>query len=131
MEQTVNQMARGGEPRFSGSMQWPGAHIHYNNSTIKYLQEYEENHPMAWDQRIDKIIEWMSDNPENANCVFAYFDQPDTQAHLFGPFSTQVIEQVQRADKTIGYLLKRLEDKSLLSQTNLIILSDHGMAEIR
>lgn len=86
---------------------------------------------MSWEQRIDKIIEWMTNTPKNANCVFAYFDEPDTTAHNYGPFSEQVFEKVRIADKTIGYLMEKLEEKRLSEETNLIILSDHGMAEIK
>ena len=118
--------------RFSASMLWPGSQVHYNNQTIRYLQEFDEKNPNPdWNKRIDKIIEWMSDNPEEANCVFAYFDEPDFQAHKFGPFSHQVLAEVKRADNIIGYLLDKLRQKKLLERTNLIILSDHGMSEIR
>ena len=118
--------------RFSASMLWPGSHVHYKNQTIRYLQKYDDNNPNPdWNKRIDKIIEWMSDTPEEANCVFAYFDEPDYLAHKFGPFSNEVLTEVRRADQIIGYLLDKLKHKRLLKRANLIILSDHGMSEIR
>jgi predicted AlkP superfamily pyrophosphatase or phosphodiesterase len=127
-EQMANQMI---DPinRFSASMQWPGSHVHYRNQTIKYLQDFDDK--MEWTARVDKIIEWMSDATEPANCVFAYFDEPDTTAHEFGPFSDEVFAMVSKADNTTKYLLQRLTEESLLSHTNLIVLSDHGMAEVR
>ncbi|CAG2115363.1 unnamed protein product, partial [Medioppia subpectinata] len=115
--------------RYSGSMQWPGSHVKYKNQTIKYLHGFDDG--MTWDKRIDKMIDWMTAPTEPANCVFAYFDEPDTTAHEFGPFSEEVYAKVKLADKTIAHLLKRLQETGLLSHTNLIVLSDHGMAEIR
>lgn len=117
------------ETRFSGSMQWPGSQVHYKNQTLKYFQDY--NKILTWNQRIDIIIEWLQKPIQSANCVFAYFDEPDTTAHEFGPFSTEVLAQVRRADQTVGYFLNELKSKNLLSRTNLMILSDHGMAEVR
>jgi len=110
-------------------MQWPGSQVHYKNQTLKYFQDY--NKILTWNQRIDIIIEWLQKPIQSANCVFAYFDEPDATAHKFGPFSTEVLAQVKRADQTVGYFLKELKSKNLLSRTNLMILSDHGMAEVR
>lgn len=33
-------------------------------------------------------------------------------------------------DKILGYLLKSLEEENLLDNLNIIIVSDHGMAEM-
>jgi ectonucleotide pyrophosphatase/phosphodiesterase family protein 5 len=110
-------------------MQWPGSHVHYKNETLKYLQDYNES--LTWNQRIDMIIEWLQNPIQSANCVFAYFGEPDATAHEYGPFSPQVMAQVKRADQTIGYFLDKLKSKNLLSRTNLMIVSDHGMAEVK
>jgi len=110
-------------------MQWPGSQVHYKNQTIKYLQGYNDS--LTWNQRIDIMVEWLLNPTQSANCIFAYFDEPDTTAHEFRPFSNEVINKKKKADQTIGHLLKRLGEKNLLSRTNLILLSDHGMAEIR
>ncbi|XP_054163174.1 bis(5'-adenosyl)-triphosphatase ENPP4-like [Oppia nitens] len=115
--------------RFSASMQWPGSQVVYKNHAIKYRQEW--NDTLTWNKRIDIIIKWMTDSIPTANCVFAYFDEPDTTAHEYGPFGDETIEKVRIADQTIGHLINRLEQKRLLSKTNIIILSDHGMAEVK
>jgi predicted AlkP superfamily pyrophosphatase or phosphodiesterase len=110
-------------------MQWPGSHVYYKNLTIKYRQDFKSG--SNWKKRIDVMIGWLSQEEESANCLFAYFNEPDTTAHDFGPFSKQVFTQVKKADETVGYLLKKLESIELLNRTNLMIVSDHGMAQVK
>ncbi|CAG2171176.1 unnamed protein product [Oppiella nova] len=115
--------------RRSGSMQWPSSQVVYMNQTVRYHQSY--NPAMPWDTRVDTIIEWITHKSEPANCIFLYFNEPDTTSHIYGPFSNQTKGQVRRADNIVGYLLQSLDTKNLLKKTNLIILSDHGFAEIK
>ncbi|KAJ6215464.1 hypothetical protein RDWZM_009964 [Blomia tropicalis] len=122
--------------RFSGAVQWPGSIAAYTDGTgrndskryrIHYLQEYEK---MSWNRRIDLVIQWLTDPSKPANLVFIYFPEPDSSAHRFGPFSTQVMDNVRKLDQCVGYFRKRLTEIRLSHRTNLIFLSDHGMAEI-
>jgi len=60
-----------------------------------------------------------------------YFDEPDAAAHIHGPFSDEVMSEVKRADQIILLLLNQLKlQTTFYDKINLIILSDHGMAEI-
>lgn len=117
------------EKRFSGSMMWPGSHVEYHHHLITHVQTYNDS--LTWHQRIDIVMSWLTNKTHPANCVFIYFDEPDTTAHEYGPFSPQVMAQVKRADETISYLLDQLKEKKLSTRTNLILVSDHGMAEIK
>jgi predicted AlkP superfamily pyrophosphatase or phosphodiesterase len=110
-------------------MQWPGSHVYYKNLTIKYRQDFKSG--SNWKKRIDVMIEWLSQEEESANCLFAYFNEPNTTAHDFEILSKQVFTQVKKADETVGYLLKKLDLIELLNRTNLLIVSDHGMAEVK
>lgn len=109
-------------------MMWPGTGAMINNHLPYY------SHPFAkvsdWKMQIEKIMEWFTDSTRPANLVLAYFNEPDSSAHRNGPFSSQVQEALKKIDNIVGYLFDRLKQLSLDTETNVIILSDHGMAEI-
>ncbi|XP_054162170.1 ectonucleotide pyrophosphatase/phosphodiesterase family member 5-like, partial [Oppia nitens] len=122
---TVNQI----HGQYSGTNQWPGEHVKYRNIGPTHTRSF--NPSISWHSRIDTIVKWITDPHKPANCVFMYFCEPDTHSHNYGPFSKQAYEQVKRADTLVGYLVDSLSRHNLLNTTNLIILSDHGFAEVR
>jgi predicted AlkP superfamily pyrophosphatase or phosphodiesterase len=50
----------------------------------------------------------------------------DEQKHLHGPGSEQAASSLERHDKRIGILLDAMEKSGTLSETGIIIFSDHG-----
>lgn len=128
----ANQVFEAG--RASGSSQWPGSIAFYTDgkggkrTRVHYLEEY--NPDLDWRKRADTILGWLSDPTHPANLVVAYFVEPDSTAHSYGPFSAQVADKVRALDRMVGYFRKRLTEQGLAQQTNLIFLSDHGLAEV-
>ncbi|HBX65066.1 MAG TPA: alkaline phosphatase family protein, partial [Balneolaceae bacterium] len=47
-----------------------------------------------------------------------------------GPDSPEVVEAIRRADDLVGYLIEKMNQSRLKEYTNLMIVSDHGMAEV-
>ena len=80
---------------------------------------------LPWEARLDSTIEFL----KKCNLVCSYMFLPDDTAHYYGPFSKETMASVEKVDKTMGELLKRLE-KEGLNDVDIIIVSDHGMAEI-
>ena len=60
--------------------------------------------------------------------VTLYFSRIDSEGHRHGPDSDQVTKAIADMDKDMGYLLSELDRVGLRETTNLIIVSDHGMA---
>ena len=76
--------------------------------------------------RIDTIVDWFTDKyPINLGLL--YFEEPDHTGHIYGPDSQEVLQKLEEIDQAIGYLFKKLKDKKLLDDMNIIITSDHGM----
>ena len=85
---------------------------------------YDDN--VNFTTRVDVMIEWLSQKyPVNLGLI--YFFEPDHIAHTTGPESSNVTEAIKYTDVIVGYLLKRLKEKNLLGNINVIITSDHGM----
>ena len=115
--------------RKSAVSMWPGSAVEYNGKKANYIAGYSRN--VSLNDRMDKIIEWLTLQNEPANLVLAYFCQLDQKIHKFGPISPEAKEKVQELDNSINYLTQKLKEKNLFDETNLIILSDHGSSEIR
>ena len=104
---------------------WVGSEIdfgsHLNPDEIK---KYNESVPLQ--DRVDQVIHWLT--VSKYDLVMMYWNEPDTVGHAFGTFSTQVNQSLNEIDGHLNRLINALKKDDLLDRTNIIILSDHGMA---
>jgi len=128
----------GGEPIWNtlekqglrtGTMFWVGSEADIQGMHPSRWKSYDES--MPYEARIDTVVKWLS-APDSSAVDFAtlYFDEPDHMGHMYGPQSDSVKAQIQRADQLIGYLKDRMQQQQLWQNTNVIVLSDHGMTEL-
>lgn len=127
---TANQLYDSdGQKRHSASMMYPGSSTSYLGTLPTHLRSFDE--VRNWTDNVETVISWLEDPLEPANFVSMYFDEPDSTAHKHGPWGQETLDAVRRIDSAAGYLIKRLRDIGLAQRTNIIFVSDHGMAEIR
>ena len=62
------------------------------------------------------------------NFICAYYSYPDRLAHRYGPFSKETLDSVKKVDESIGRIVRHLE--ASISYADIIVVSDHGMAEV-
>ena len=112
-------------------MMWPGSCFGYGRNKTKhtYCADYNVSEP--FESRMETAISWVTNETSPANLVFLYFEEPDEHAHGFGPESEEVRETVEKMDNVTGYLVSRLKELGIFEEVNLILLSDHGFAEVR
>ena len=122
----TNQKPQGKFPRRTGVMFWPGSEA--KGMTPDIYRRYNSSVPNK--TRIDNVVNWFSaeDNPINLGLL--YFSEPDHSGHKFGPDSEVMIDLIVELDKLVGYLIQRLKDVKLWHKMNIILTSDHGMAEV-
>jgi predicted AlkP superfamily pyrophosphatase or phosphodiesterase len=127
----------GGEPiwvrlqnagQIAAAMFWPGTEAPIQGQHPRYWSPYDERVSAA--DRVDRVLRWL-DLPANERPTFItlYFEQLDLAAHNFGPDSREAIAAIRRLDGQIGRLLRGLERRSLLDRVNVVVTSDHGLAE--
>lgn len=106
---------------------WPESDARINGSLPSYHFHYSKY--ADYQNRVDQIVEWLS-LPEvsRPHFIAGYFSLTDTIGHKYGPNAPETHEAVQRMDGLIGQLYDRLQQLSI--PVNLVIVSDHGMAEI-
>jgi len=128
----------GGEPVWNtlekqgvktGTMFWVGSEAPVQDMRPTHWKPYEHNMPDS--ARIDTVVKWLT-APDGKAVDFAtlYFSFVDSRGHRYGPNSPEVISAIQKADGLMGYLIGELRERNLFENTNIIIVSDHGMAEL-
>lgn len=83
---------------------------------------------VPYEERVDTVVNWMSEKDFDLGLL--YFDEPDHTGHIYGPMGNNTLSQVERMDGILGRLLNKLNQTNLLNKVNLIITSDHGMADV-
>lgn len=78
--------------------------------------------------RIKTFFKWIDDDPELA-MITLYFSMIDDAGHRFGPESPQMTSELMHLDRLVAELKSGLEQRGLYKRANLIILSDHGLAQ--
>lgn len=67
---------------------------------------------------------------EPINLALVYFPEPDALAHKFGPESQEVTDKIEYIDNALGYFIEELYRTGLASETDVIVLGDHGFTSI-
>jgi len=109
---------------------WPYSDVNDKAKRPFIYKKYE--HLFPYEKRIDSIISWLQ-LPSNIRPKFItlYFDATDTYGHKYGPKSAKIDSVIQKLDFLTGILIKKLRKINLYDSTNIILVSDHGMAEIK
>lgn len=134
--EVTNPMWWGGEPIWNAAqrqgliaatMFWPGSEAPVGGMQPRYWREFDAAVPQA--ARVDQVLAWL-DKPaaERPSLVTLYLDEVDLMGHWYGPDSSQVKDAIMHDDVQLGRLVEGLTARGLLNRTNLMVVSDHGMA---
>jgi len=113
----------------SASWAWPGSSAAIGGVRPSRWVAYDESKPPV--RRINDVLAWL-DAPQarRPRLVAMYFEQLDKAGHDYGPDSAQVRRTLVELDAQIGRLYDGLAARGLLESTDLIVVSDHGMATV-
>ena len=119
--------ARAGLP--TAAMFWPGTQAEIHGVRPAQWRVYDE--AVSGDARVDQVLAWLS-QPAATRPRFAtlYFEAVDETGHDFGPDSREMDATLAAVDASIGRLRDGLARRGLLDKMNLVIVSDHGLAEV-
>ena len=108
---------------------WPGSEAEINGVRPSYWVIYDGNIPN--EERVKIVFEYF-DKPAKARPSFytIYFSDPDDYGHLVGPDSSSINVAIQECDARIGQLITGLEKRNLFDKVDIMIVSDHGMAQL-
>ena len=125
----------------TAAMFWPGSAVAYGGTLLpdSYGKVEGGTRPQDWTafdqavspvQRVNTVLDWMRRPADiRPQLVMLYFDEVDTAGHAGGPDSAAVNTAIADVDADLAMLVAGL--KALGQPANLVITSDHGMAETR
>lgn len=128
----------GGEPIWVGAEKaglrsatlfWPGSEAEIDGVRPTRWSAFDDD--MSLDSRVDTVVGWMSEPiATRPRIATLYFEHIDEAAHTHGPDSTQTHAAVRTIDAALARLVTGLARKGRLEHTNIIMISDHGMATV-
>ncbi|XP_053317219.1 ectonucleotide pyrophosphatase/phosphodiesterase family member 5 [Spea bombifrons] len=109
----------------SAAAMWPGTDVKIHDVLPSCYLRYDESVPFEF--RVDRIIECF--NGELTNLGLLYWEEPDNSGHHLGPDHPLMEKVIADVDAMLGYLVDQLKKAKLWGSLNLIVTSDHGMAQ--
>ena len=117
-----------------GVVYWVGSDIPVGpegNEYPTYYRHWDAEPHWDFDQRCDEIVRLMSlPKDERPRLVMGYFDEPDHQGHVHGPFAPETKEMAEHMDSLMHALYLRLMALPHAKKINFILAGDHGMTEV-
>lgn len=115
----------------TASVFWPGSTVAIGGQQATYSLDFNDRYSMSHEARIDQVLAGF-DLPDNTRprLITIYFPETDVRGHQSGPDSPELRLAVRRLDNTMGYLFQGLEERGLMEQIDIIIVSDHGMTQV-
>jgi predicted AlkP superfamily pyrophosphatase or phosphodiesterase len=128
----------GGEPIWVGAenagvrtatLSWPGSEAAIQGVRPSQWRTYDASVPLP--DRVDQVLGWVGQTDAHApRLVTLYMEQVDHAGHDHGPDSPEYAAAIGEVDAAIGRLLDGLQSRGLDASTNVIVVSDHGMASV-
>jgi predicted AlkP superfamily pyrophosphatase or phosphodiesterase len=124
----------------TASLFWPGDNIAWGGHRQAEWPEglIGGTRPQDWQdyneavtdtQRVNTVLDWLRRPAAiRPRFVALYFDAVDTAGHHYGPDAPETAAAVAKLDEAVGRLADGLA--ALGQPVNLVMVADHGMAEI-
>ncbi len=112
----------------SASFFWPGSETKIAGSYPDYWKKYDSS--VSNEQRIDTVMRWLQlPKEKRPRYISLYFGFTDGAGHKYGPVSEGMGNAVLESDRLLGIIMDDLKHIDL--DINVIVVSDHGMMEIK
>lgn len=113
----------------TATLSWPGSEAAIGGVRPTRWFEFDASRSLA--ERIDTVANWLTE-PATTRPRLAtlYFEHPDSAGHGHGPDSAEVRQALREVDAALGELFARLATAGALERTNIVVVSDHGMAAV-
>ncbi len=115
----------------SATWSWPGSEAPIHGLQAQQRHPYDES--VALPERMQLVLSWLQGAPDavKPRLVAAYMEQVDKAGHKYGPDSPEYAAALRQVDAAIGLLIDGMAADGSLDNTNIIVVSDHGMATVK
>lgn len=108
---------------------WVGSEVAIDGIQPTFWKPYNQQKDYA--ERVEEVLAWLAmPKAMRPQLVTLYFSAVDSAAHTYGVNSKEEAQAVARVDKHIGELITGLQNLGMYENTNLILVSDHGMIDL-
>ena len=128
----------GGEPIWAtlqrqggiaATMFWPGSEAEIAGQRPRLSRRFDR--AVNADARVDQVLHWLDLPPrERPQLLTLYFEFFDVAAHDHGAYSPDSIRAMNTIDAALARLRDGLRARGLAATTDLIVVSDHGIADV-
>ncbi|ODQ63812.1 Phosphodiest-domain-containing protein, partial [Nadsonia fulvescens var. elongata DSM 6958] len=107
---------------------WPGSEVNWGVYDPIIVDAF--NGTETLENKSDRLVEWLdkADLASRPELMLAYVPNIDTLGHAYGVSGPELDEGMREVDAFVGRLLNAILDRNLTQITNIVVLSDHGMA---
>ncbi len=113
----------------TASFFWVSSEQNVDYKRPSYFYHYDQK--ISFIDRLDGVIKWLKlPEEERPQFITLYFEEPDSKGHSFGPNAPETNLAIASVDSMIGLLVLKLKEINMDDKVNIIVVSDHGMAEI-
>ncbi|PKA61161.1 hypothetical protein AXF42_Ash006057 [Apostasia shenzhenica] len=108
---------------------WAGSEVKKDSWICppKFCPKYNSSIP--FEERVDAVLGYFDlPTDEIPVLIMLYFEDPDSQGHVYGPDHPEITKAVVRVDQIVGRLVRGLEERGIFDDVTIILLGDHGMA---
>lgn len=108
---------------------WPGTEADIAGIRPARWRPYDGDIPMQ--TRVDTVLGWLSEPAATRpRFMTLYFEHVDESSHSHGPHSAEAHTAQRAVDAALGRLLDGMDARGLAGAVNIVLVSDHGLAEV-
>ena len=108
---------------------WVGSEVAIDGVRPTYWKPFQQD--KDYGERVTEVLEWLAlPEAQRPHLITLYFSAIDSAAHDYGVNSSQEMQAIANVDRHIADLVAGIEQLGLRPQTNLVVVSDHGMADV-
>lgn len=113
----------------SACLFWPGSEAEIAGHRPTHWEPYNGDKP--FEVRVEQVLGWLDlPQAERPRLITLYFEYPNDISHHYGSEAPETFASVREVDARIGDLVAGIEERGLSDRVHLIVVSDHGMAEV-
>lgn len=110
---------------------WVGSDTPWRGQAVTYLEAPFDTKRKE-SAKVKKILEWLElPEAKRPRLIMSYWRGTDYLAHRQGPDHKEITRQIDNQDKELQRLIEALDELGMWPRTTLLLVSDHGMAEIK
>jgi predicted AlkP superfamily pyrophosphatase or phosphodiesterase len=115
--------------QLASSYFWPGSEAKIMDTWATYWRSYNGRVPNT--MRVDELLKYLDEPVEKRpTMLVTYFSTTDDVGHEFGPDAVETKYAVLEVDMYIKRLMDGLNARKIDKKVNVIIVADHGMANV-